>query len=149
METDSEYIEGNHSEFIRYVFGNPPKPQGSIVLESPPEDSTINVSLHQFQQLLMIFVDSLKYLHGDEHQKVNINTLTTQDIDNISVYFKSFSINLVVDIFDTVFEYQFKHPNYFRDQHLINDRCELSDFYYEIYGDNNRVFRVTFDYYSV
>jgi len=32
---------------------------------------------------------------------------------------------------------------------LIHDRCELSDFYYEIYGDNNRVFRVTFDYHSV
>lgn len=146
MNTDSEYMEGNHSEFIRYVFGNPPKPEGSIILESPPEDATVNSGLHNFQQLLMIFVDSLKYLYGDVTQKVDINKLTVEELDKISVYFASFSIKLVVDVFDTVFEYQFKHPNYFRDQHLIHEGCQLSDFYYEIYGENNRVFRVSFEF---
>ena len=32
---NTEYKEGNHDEFIQYLFTNEPKPQASIQLESP------------------------------------------------------------------------------------------------------------------
>ena len=60
----TEYKEGDHSEFIVYLFSSEPKPRNTIVLESPPLDPHKNRGLHIFEQLLMIFVDGLKYFYG-------------------------------------------------------------------------------------
>ena len=142
----TEYKEGDHSEFIVYLFSSEPKPRNTIVLESPPLDPHKNRGLHIFEQLLMIFVDGLKYFHGNHENKVDVNTLTKEDISKIKLYFESMGYTSHVDIFETVFEYQFKHPNYFKDKSKITPDTQLDDFYYEIFGTNNRVFRVSFSY---
>ena len=41
-------------------------------------------------------------------------------------------------------EYIFKHPNYFKDQQHITKDTLLEDFYYEVYGKDNCVFRISF-----
>lgn len=142
---NEEYKEGDHESFIRYLFSQDPKPKSSITLQSPPSDPTIHPSLHIFQELLMIFVDGLKFMHGDERGKVDINLLQKEDLGKMKRYFESFGYIIDVDIFDTIFEYQFKHPNLFKNKELIRPHHILHDFYYEIFGEENRVFRISFD----
>ena len=152
---DTEYREGSHSDFICYLFGNEPKPRNTIVLESPPNDPSKNPGLHIFEQLLMIFVDGLKYFHGhdvDPGQEgregtVDVNSLTRKDIIQVQEYFRSMNYDAIIETFETVQEYKFRFPNYFKDQEKITEECVLHDFYYEIYGDNNKVFRISFDYF--
>ena len=69
------------SIFIQFLFSDSPKPQGTITLELPLSEPNKNVGLHVFEQLLMIFVDGLKYFYGKEG-KVNINELTEENINN-------------------------------------------------------------------
>ena len=78
MSEEIEYKEGDHSEFIQYLFSDSPKSQGTITLELPLSEPNKNVGLHVFEQLLMIFVDGLKYFYG-ENEKVNINSLKKED----------------------------------------------------------------------
>jgi hypothetical protein len=143
-ETGHEYKEGDHNEFIQYLFGSEPQAPHSIVLESPPLDPSKNRGLHTFEQLLMIFVDGMKYFHGSEEGMVNINEVSLQHIEQINRYFHSMDYEVSVDLFETMYDYQFKYPNYFKDQDKITDKVGLSDFYYEMFGHNNRVFRVSF-----
>lgn len=144
MSSSIDYKEGNHQEFIHYLFSNEPKSPHTIVLESPPLEPDKNIGLHLFEQLLMIFVDGLKYFHSDSHGKVDVHTLTSRDIETIQVYFKSFGYDCLVHVFETMHEYQFRYPNYFKEQSKIVPTTTLHDFYYEIFGTQNRVFRVSF-----
>ena len=77
---NTEYKEGNHDEFIQYLFNNEPKPQGTIQLESPLLEPGKNEGLHIFEQLLMIFVDGLKFFYKDESGKINLSELTEEHI---------------------------------------------------------------------
>tara|TARA_Y100000590_G_C15181325_1_gene811356 strand:+ start:206 stop:643 length:438 start_codon:yes stop_codon:yes gene_type:complete len=139
-----DYKEGDHSEFIHYLYSSEPKPQGTITLELPLTDENKNIGLHIFEQLLMIFVDGLKYFYGKEG-KVNINELTEENIQNVQKYFISMDYSAKIDIFPTVNEYQFKFPNYFKNQENIKKDTQLKDFYYEIFNEHNKVFRISFE----
>ena len=75
MSEEIDYKEGDHSEFIQYLFSDSPKPQGTITLELPLSEPNKNIGLHVFEQLLMIFVDGLKYFYGINN-KVDINPKT-------------------------------------------------------------------------
>ena len=142
----TDYKEGNHNDFINYLFGQDPKPQGAIVLESPPLEPNKHSGLHIFEQLLMIYVDGLKYFYKDTEGKVDVNLLTNEDILKIQEYFQSMNYKVNIDIFETMYEYQFRYPNYFKDQHKIHKDCLLSDFFYEIFKENGKVFRISFNY---
>lgn len=153
MPEGTDYREGSHAEFIQFLFSQDPPPPNTIVLESGPPDPGKNLGLHCFEQLLMVFVDGLRFFHGDDEAesggrtgKVNVNTLREEDIDRIQRYFHSMNYEAKVETFETVNEYQFRYPNYFKDQDKITSACVLKDFFYEIYGEKNRVFRVSFDY---
>ena len=143
MDNNLEYKEGSHSDFIEYLFSNEPKDKDSIQLESPHLDPNKNMGLHIFEQLLMIYVDGLKYFFG-ENQKVNINKLSQEDIEKVNQYFISMNYEVNLEVFATMNEYQFKFPNYFKDQQHIQSDTTLNDFYYEIYSENNKVFRISF-----
>jgi hypothetical protein len=142
MNTD--YREGEYSEFIEFLFSEDPKPPHTIVYECPPPDSTMHHGLHVFEQMLMIFVDGLKYFHENEEGKVNVDQLTPDDKHRMTQYFQSMGYELVISLYETINEYQFRYPNYFKDKEKITSDTRLSDFYYEIYGQDNRVFRVSF-----
>ena len=138
-----EYKEGSHSDFIEYLFSKEPKDKDSIQLESPPIDPDKNMGLYIFEQLLMIFVDGLKYFYG-VNDKVNINELSQQDIEKVNKYFISMNYSANLEVFPTMNDYKFKFPNYFKNQEHIKNDTKLEDFYYEIFGVNNRVFRISF-----
>ena len=143
MNSDTEYKEGDHQDFINYLFSDSPKEKGEVKLELPLNQRDKNLGLHEFEQLLMIFVDGLKYFYG-EKDKVNINKLTEEDIEKVNEYFISMNYEVNLDIFPTMSDYVFKHPNYFKDQQHITKDTILKDYYYEVYGHNNCVFRISF-----
>ena len=143
MSEEIEYKEGDHLEFIQYLFSDSPKPQGAITLELPLSEPNKNVGLHVFEQLLMIFVDGLKYFYG-ENEKVNINSLTKEDIEKVNEYFISMNYVVKLDYYPTMNEYQFKFPNYFKHQDKITNETQLEDFYYEVFNDLNSAFRIYF-----
>ena len=140
---NTEYKEGSHDDFINYLFSNEPKNIGEVKLELPLNDSNKNISLHEFEQLLMIYVDGLKYFYSQNNQ-VNINNLSQENIEHVNQYFLSMNYNVDLEIFPTINDYKFKFPDYFKYQNHINSNTKLEDFYYEIYGENNKVFRISF-----
>ena len=141
---NTEYKEGSHSEFINYLFSTSPKEKGEIQLESPPLDPHKNKGLHNFEQLLMIFVDGLKYFYGDTNGKITISELKEEDIEKVNQYFISMNYRVIVEVFKTMNEYQFKFPNYFKNQNHIKSETKLEDFYYEIFNEQNCAFRISF-----
>ena len=146
MNTGPEYKEGQHEEFIQYLFSDSPKEKGEISLELPlPEGSEKckNIGLHIFEQLLMIFVDGLKYFYGKDN-KVDINKLTKEDFEKVNEYFISMNYSVDLKVFETMNEYQFKFPNYFKNQEHIRHETKLEDFYYEIFNNDNKAFRISF-----
>lgn len=143
MNADTEFKEGDHNDFITYLYSDSPKNAGEVKLELPLNEPGKNLGLHEFEQLLMIFVDGLKYFYG-ENDKVDINKLTENDIQKVNSYFLSMNYEVCLDIFPTMNEYKFKHPNYFKDQKHITNDTELKDYYYEVYGKDNCVFRISF-----
>lgn len=138
-----DFKEGNHYDFINYLYSSNPKPVGSIDLELPLNEDK-NIYLHIFEQLLMIFVDGLKYFYKDENNKVKLVELTPENIEKINQYFLSMNYSVNVEIFKTINDYQFKYPNYFKNQSLIDDKVVLEDFFYETYDDTNCSYRVSF-----
>lgn len=140
---NTEYKEGDHADFINYLFSNSPKEKGAVKLELPLNTPGKNLGLHEFEQLLMIFVDGLKYFYG-ENGKVDINKLNSTDLKKVNDYFISMNYEVSLDIFPTMNEYIFKHPNYFKDKKHITNDTKLKDYYYEVYGKDNCVFRISF-----
>ena len=145
-ETETDYKEGDHSQFIEYLFSQEPKDKGAIQLESTYIERGKNIGLHTFEQLLMIFVDGLKYFYG-ENDKVDINKLKKEDIEKVNEYFISMNYKVNLEIFLTMVEYKFKFPNYFKNQEHIKSETKLEDFYYEIFGNNNCAYRISFENY--
>lgn len=138
-----EYKEGNHLDFINYLYSNNPQPVGTIELELPLEEDK-NIYLHIFEQLLMIFVDGLKYFFSESDNRVKLTNLTPENIDKLNQYFQSMNYKINVEIFKTINDYQFKYPNYFKNQSLIDEKVKLEDFFYETYDDLNCSYRVSF-----
>jgi hypothetical protein len=143
MNSDTELKEGEHQDFINYLFSDSPREKGEVKLELPLNERDKNLGLHEFEQLLMIFVDGLKYFYGI-NGKVNIHKLTKEDIQKVNEYFLSMNYEVSLDIFPTMNEYVFKYPNYFKDQKHITNDTALKDYYYEVYGKDNCVFRISF-----
>ena len=65
---DTEYIEGDDSDFLHFLFSEEPKETHSIKLELGPAKSDVKIGLHIFQELLMIFTGGLKRLFGHNEQ---------------------------------------------------------------------------------
>ena len=146
MDTHTDYKDGSHEEFITFLFTKPPQEKGSIKLELPLSDDTKNKHHHIFEQLLMIFVDGLKYFYGNSEGKVTISELKKEDIDKVNEYFISMNYEVKLEVFETINEYQFKFPNYFKNQEHIKKDTLLEDFYYEIFNETNCAFRISFHY---
>ena len=47
-ETKTDYKEGDHSQFIEYLFSDSPKDKGGIQLESTYIEQGKNIGLHTF-----------------------------------------------------------------------------------------------------
>ena len=146
--TDTEYKEGNDSEFLDFLFTEIPQEKNSIKLELSPAEKDVQIGLHIFQELLMIFTGGLKKLFG-EKEKVDITILKPEDIQLMNKYFESMGFQCMVERFN-VSEYleNMKMPNYFVNQELITDKTLLKDIYYET-SINYIIYRVSFDFMRV
>jgi len=141
--SETDYKEGDHLQFIQYLYSSEPRDKGSIQLESTYIEPGKNIGLHTFEQLLMIFVDGLKYFYG-ENGKVTISKLKKEDIEKVNKYFISMNYKVNLEVFPTMNEYKFKFPNYFKNKGHIKSETKLEDFYYEIFGEGNCAYRISF-----
>ena len=125
----SEIIEEEHpDDFLVYMFGSDPKPEGSIQLECPDIPDGKNMEFYAiFEQLLMIYIGGLKRLWSNSEGKVDLTELTQDNIELMQHYFKSINYDVSIDVFD-LHPYQFRFPNYFKDQEKITQDTMLSGF---------------------
>jgi|TARA_B110000495_G_C22670647_1_gene396412 hypothetical protein len=137
--------EEKPDDFIKYMFEKEPKPKDSIQLECPDIVEGKNIHLHIFEQLLMIYVQGLKHLWSDEEGKVDLTNLTEDNINLMKRYFESINYNVNIEVFDLQ-TYQFKFPDYFKNQENITDKTFLPDFFYETQGSDTNMYRISFDY---
>ena len=86
----------------------------------------------------------LRYLWGGEDGKVDLTQLTEESIDLMKRYFQSMNYDIHINIYN-LSTYQFKFPNYFKDQSKITPEIILTDFYYETQGSDTNMYRVSFD----
>jgi hypothetical protein len=145
MENENtEYQVGGADEFTIFLFSEKPKDPNTIKLELD-NNIDIKIGLNIFQELLMIFTSGIKYLFG-ENDKVDISSLSVDDIHLMGKYFESMGFKINVEKF-TIGEYldNIKLPNYFKDQHLIEDNTKLCDIYYEV-TLNLIIYRISFDF---
>jgi len=146
MENENtEYMDGDADEFTIFLFSEPPKEKNSIKLELDPSKKEIHIGLHIFQELLMIFTAGIKYLFS-KNEKVDITTLTEEDISLMNRYFESMGFTININIF-TIEGYlsNMKLPNYFLHQELIKEDTPLDSFYYET-THNQKIYRIYFDF---
>ena len=137
--------EESPDDFIKYMFDKDPKPRDSIQLECPDIPDNKNTHLHIFEQLLMIYVCGLKHLWSDSEGKVDLTTLTEENISLMKRYFESINYIVNIDVFNLQ-TYQFRFPNYFKDKHKITDKVVLTDFFYETQGADTNMYRISFDF---
>ena len=142
---DTEYIKGDADDFTIFLFSESPKEKNSIKLELNPSDENIKIGLMIFQELLMIFTAGIKYLFSKD-EKVDITSLSEEDISLMNEYFASIGFKINIEVF-TIKDYlsNMKLPNYFKDQHLIEDNTPLIDLYYET-SFNMKIYRISFDF---
>ena len=137
--------EENPDDFIVYMFDKEPKPKDSIQLECPDIPDNKNTHLHIFEQLLMIYVSGLKHLWSNSEGKVDLTKLTEDNISLMKRYFESISYVVNIDVFD-LSTYQFKFPDYFKNQEKITEKTLLPDFFYETQGADTKMYRISFDF---
>ena len=139
------YEEGTHEDFIKYMFDSEPKPKDSIQLECSDIPPNKNTHLHIFEQLLMIYVQGLKHLWSDEEGKVDLTNLTEDNINLMKRYFESINYVVNIQVFD-LSTYQFKFPDYLKNQEKITSNTLLTDFFYETQGADTNMYRISFDF---
>ena len=138
--------EEEPDDFIKYMFDTEPKEKASIQLECPDIPSGKNVHLHIFEQLLMIYVGGLKHLWSDDEGTVDLTKLTEENIQLMKRYFESINYEVTIDIFD-LSTYQFKFPDYFKNQEKITDTIMLNELFYETQGSDTKMYRISFDFF--
>ena len=147
MENENtEYKDGDHDSFIKYVFENSPKVKNSIKLELDTPGKNNNINKHIFEQLLQIFTDGMKYLYSDNDNKVDIASLEIDSILKMKEYFESFGVELIFNMYDQT-NYVLKSYIY-NNPELYNKSKSVNDFYYEIPLEKNNqllVYRISFN----
>ena len=137
--------EEKPDDFIKYMFEEEPKPKESIQLECPDIVEGKNIHLHIFEQLLMIYVQGLKHKWSNGDGKVDLSQLTEGNISLMKRYFESINYIVNIEVFD-LSTYQFKFPDYFKNQEHITEKTLLTDFFYETQGNDTKMYRISFDF---
>tara|TARA_B110001469_G_scaffold127841_1_gene151064 strand:- start:9970 stop:10401 length:432 start_codon:yes stop_codon:yes gene_type:complete len=83
-------------ELVDTLFNNPPKDPKSFSISFVNKDSITDLK-EVFENLLILFTEGMKILYGN-NGKVNLDTLTENDINNYNKYMNSIGLKLLVDI---------------------------------------------------
>ena len=141
-------IDGDGDDFTIFLFSHPVKEPNTIKLELAPPEKGIHIGLHIFQELLQIFTDGIKYFYSKDDGKVDINSLTVDNIDLMKRYFLSIGFKLILDVFTP--ENYISKPDIFNDKSLIKENTMLDEYFYEIttYDSNDieKIYRVSFKF---
>ena len=137
--------EGSHEDFIKYMFDSEPKPKDTIQLECSDIPPNKNTHLHIFEQLLMIYVSGLKHLWQNEEGKVDLTDLTEDNIGLMKSYFESINYVVNINIFD-LNSYQFRFPDYFKNQDKVTEKTLLTDLFFETQSSDTNMYRISFDF---
>jgi len=137
--------EGSHEDFIKYMFDSEPKPKDTIQLECSDIPPNKNTHLHIFEQLLMIYVSGLKHLWQNEEGKVDLTDLTEDNIGLMKRYFESINYVVNINIFD-LNSYQFRFPDYFKNQDKVTEKTLLTDLFFETQSSDTNMYRISFDF---
>jgi hypothetical protein len=145
--------QGDGDDFTIFLFSHGVNEPNSIKLELGPPENGVQIGLHIFQELLQIFVDGLKYLFsdndkdGDNIGKVDIDSLSVDDIDLMKRYFLSIGFKLILDVFDR--KDYISRPDIFNDKSLIKENTMLDEYFYEVVtyvDDQEKIYRVSFKF---
>lgn len=141
-------IDGDGDDFTIFLFSHPVKEPNSIKLELAPPERGVHIGLHIFQELLQIFTDGIKYFYSKDDGKVDINSLTVDNIDLMKRYFLSIGFQLILDVFTP--ENYVSKPDVFNDKSLIKENTMLDEYFYEITtydsNDSEKIYRVSFKF---
>lgn len=141
-------IDGDGDDFTIFLFSHPVKEPNTIKLELAPPEKGVHIGLHIFQELLQIFTDGIKYFYSKDDGKVDINSLTVDNIDLMKRYFLSIGFQLILDVFTP--ENYVSKPDIFNDKSLIKENTMLDEYFYEIttYDSNDmeKIYRVSFKF---
>ena len=141
-------IDGDGDDFTIFLFSHPVKEPNTIKLELAPPERGIHIGLHIFQELLQIFTDGIKYFYSKDDGKVDINSLTVDNIDLMKRYFLSIGFQLILDIYTP--ENYVSKPDIFNDKSLIKENTMLDEYFYETttYDSNDmeKIYRVSFKF---
>ena len=143
-------IDGDGDDFTIFLFSHPVKEPNTIKLELAPPEKGIHIGLHIFQELLQIFTDGIKYFYSKDDGKVDINSLSKDNIDLMKRYFLSIGFQLILDVFTP--DNYISKPDIFNDKSLIKENTMLDEYFYEIttYDSNDmeKIYRVSFKFNS-
>ena len=143
-------IDGDGDDFTIFLFSHPVKEPNTIKLELAPPEKGVHIGLHIFQELLQIFTDGIKYFYSKDDGKVDINSLTVDNIDLMKRYFLSIGFQLILDVFTP--ENYVSKPDIFNDKSLIKENTMLDEYFYEITtydsNDSEKIYRVSFKFNS-
>lgn len=141
-------IDGDGDDFTIFLFSHPVKEPNTIKLELAPPERGVHIGLHIFQELLQIFTDGIKYFYSKDDGKVDINSLTVDNIDLMKRYFLSIGFKLILDVFTP--ENYISKPDIFNDKSLIKENTMLDEYFYEITtydsNDSEKIYRVSFKF---
>ena len=141
-------IDGDGDDFTIFLFSHPVKEPNTIKLELAPPEKGVHIGLHIFQELLQIFTDGLKYFYSKDDGKVDINSLSKDNIDLMKRYFLSIGFKLILDVFTP--ENYVSKPDVFNDKSLIKENTMLDEYFYEIttydLNDMEKIYRVSFKF---
>lgn len=141
-------IDGDGDDFTIFLFSHPVKEPNTIKLELAPPEKGVHIGLHIFQELLQIFTDGIKYFFSKDDGKVDINSLTVDNIDLMKRYFLSIGFQLILDVFTP--ENYVSKPDVFNDKSLIKENTMLDEYFYEILtydsNDSEKIYRVSFKF---
>jgi len=146
--------QGDGDDFTIFLFSHGVNEPNSIKLELGPPENGVQIGLHIFQELLQIFVDGLKYLFEQpsdkdkDSGKVDIDSLSVDDIDLMKRYFLSIGFKLILDVFDR--KDYISRPDIFNDKSLIKENTMLDEYFYEVVtydsDDQEKIYRVSFKF---
>ena len=143
-------IDGDGDDFTIFLFSHPVKEPNTIKLELAPPEKGVHIGLHIFQELLQIFTDGIKYFYSKDDGKVDINSLTEDNIDLMKRYFLSIGFQLILNVFTP--ENYVSKPDIFNDKSLIKENTMLDEYFYEITtydsNDSEKIYRVSFKFNS-
>lgn len=130
-------------ELIITLFSNPPKGINSFGVSFVNENSITNLK-EVFENLLIIFTEGMKMLHG-VNDKVNLDLLTQEDIINFNKYMNSIGLNLIVDVRELVEGINEDYSKFSYQKKNITDRTKLNELKLP-FMTQRKVYIISFDF---